>query len=398
MDMHHLLSITRTDWLRKSVPQKHVTHNWRLQLLSNSKQIETIAATSIYNQAVILPRPDAMDFQTLQPLLEHAIAARSEMAGASRVTLGDPSHESAFRLFNGFNEGWPDLVMDVFGLTLVVYNHLEDPAKHVSVFRNAIDFVQDRLNWLRAGVLKIRNSNTREEERGKLIFGDTLDTRIREDGIRYAIDLTMNRDASFYLDTRNLRKWLKENMHERTVLNTFAYTGSFGVAALAGKARRVIQVDKSRKFLELAMRSCVFNGFTCSTQDLIAQDFFPAVARFKRTRQFFDCVILDPPFFSSTRGGRVDQVNESARLINKVRPLINDGGWLVAVNNALFVSGSEYMQTLEALRTDGYLRIEELLPVPQDYIGLNRLGRPLTDPAPFNHSTKIAVLRVRRKS
>ncbi|MCC6985744.1 MAG: SAM-dependent methyltransferase, partial [Anaerolineales bacterium] len=41
--------------------------------------------------------------------------------------------------------------------------------------------------------------------------------------------------------------------------------------------------------------------------------------------------------------------------------------------------------------------IRELIPVPEDFIGLNRVGKPITDPAPFNHSTKIAVLDVRRK-
>jgi 23S rRNA (cytosine1962-C5)-methyltransferase len=93
----------------------------------------------------------------------------------------------------------------------------------------------------------------------------------------------------------------------------------------------------------------------------------------------------------------VDQENESARLINKVRPLINDGGWLVAINNALYVSGQEYMHTLEELCKDGYLRIRELIPVPDDYAGYDRIGKPVTDPAPFNHSTKIAILDVKRK-
>jgi 23S rRNA (cytosine1962-C5)-methyltransferase len=55
------------------------------------------------------------------------------------------------------------------------------------------------------------------------------------------------------------------------------------------------------------------------------------------------------------------------------------------------------MQTLEALCRDGYLSIRELIPVPDDFIGFNPTGKPVTDPAPFNHSTKIAVLDVRRK-
>ncbi len=149
--------------------------------------------------------------------------------------------------------------------------------------------------------------------------------------------------------------------------------------------------------MNLAKDSYSLNGFPIHKRDFIAQDFFPTVAKFKSTKQFFDCVIIDPPFFSSTAKGKVDLENESTRLINKVRPLINDGGVLIAINNALFVSGQEYMQSLEGLCKDGYLNIRELIPVPDDFMGNQPTGKPVTDPAPFNHSTKIAILNVRRK-
>ena len=55
------------------------------------------------------------------------------------------------------------------------------------------------------------------------------------------------------------------------------------------------------------------------------------------------------------------------------------------------------MQTLEELCKDGYLKIKELIPAPEDFIGYNIIGEPITDPTPFNHSTKIAILDVRRK-
>ena len=124
------------------------------------------------------------------------------------------------------------------------------------------------------------------------------------------------------------------------------------------------------------------------------------VVRCSTAGRHWDVVFLDPPFFSTTGKGRVDQVSESARLINKVRPLINDGGLLVAINNALYVSGAEYIRTLETLCADGYVKIHELIPVPEDIIGYpsTRVSTPITDPAPFNHSTKIAVLEVRRKT
>jgi len=45
--------------------------------------------------------------------------------------------------------------------------------------------------------------------------------------------------------------------------------------------------------------------------------------------------------------------------------LVKDGGWLVAINNALYVSGEEFHRTLESLCADGYLKIAELIPVPE---------------------------------
>ena len=113
----------------------------------------------------------------------------------------------------------------------------------------------------------------------------------------------------------------------------------------------------------------------------------------------FDCVIVDPPFFSKTQKGVVDLVGDSMRVINKVRPLVKDGGFLIAVNNALFLSGAEYLAGLEKLCEDGYLRIEHIIPVPQDIAGYHSTIQtpPPRDPAPFNHPTKIVILGVKRK-
>ncbi|MBV6403178.1 MAG: Ribosomal RNA large subunit methyltransferase I [Anaerolineales bacterium] len=320
------------------------------------------------------------------------------LAIAARQPLFNEPHDSAFRLFNGFTEGDPSLSLDIYARTLVIHNYADDPTQNQQVIENLVNALPNSLNWLRAGILKQRNGLTQEDKRGNLLFGDSPDTKITEHGMSYALDLTMNRDASFYLDTSLLRKWLIENTRGKSVLNTFAYTGSFGVAALTGGASRVVQVDRNRRFLDLARKSYALNGFSVNRNDFLALDFFPAVSRFKTGKQTFDCVILDPPFFSSTSKGKVDQEKESARLINKVRPLVNDGGYLVAINNALYVSGQEYMQTLEELCKDGYLKIEELIPVPEHFVGYRQVSKPITDPAPFNHSTKIAVLRVRRKA
>lgn len=337
--------------------------------------------------------------ETTGTVILNPVIHRLEKAFEARKSLLDSRHESAFRLFNGFTEGYPELVIDLYASTFVLHDYADDPVQGKLAVQQAHQFLLDKLMWLRAGIVKTRNARSQEEKRGQLLFGEKPDTKIREHGVWYSINLLMHRDASLYLDTCNLRKWLIENMQAKTILNTFAYTGSLGVAALAGGASRVIQHDLNHQFLNVAKTSCTLNGFPIDEHDFISTDFFILVGKLKRTDQLFDCVLIDPPFFSRTSKGRVDQVNESARLINRVRPLINDGGNLIAINNALYVSGKEYMQTLEGLCKDGYLKIKELIPVPEDFTGYpeTRVGSPITDPAPFNHSTKIAILEVRRK-
>lgn len=327
----------------------------------------------------------------LPTLLQNALTAREGLL--------DPKHQTALRLFNGFTEGDPRLAVDVYARTLVLHDYTDTPEAGTELVTEAIDFLRTALPWLSAGIVKVRNAATAEEKRGQLVFGTQPDTKVQEAGVWYAVNLTLNRDASLYLDTRNLRTWVREHLAGKRLLNTFAYTGSLGVAAMAGGASQVVQLDLNRQFLNLAKTSYTLNGFPIHKPDFLAGDFFTEVNRLKRAHARFDCVLIDPPFFATSPKGKVDLENDSARLINKVRPLINDGGHLVAINNALYVSGQDYMQTLEALCADGYLEIDTLIPIPSDFTGYptTRVGAFVTDPAPFNHSTKIAVLRVRRK-
>src|SRR5687767_7527177 len=136
-----------------------------------------------------------MDNRAFTSLLERALAARS--------LLFEARHESAFRLFNGFAEGEPNLVVDLYASTLLIHNYADDPAEGNLIAKEAARFLQDQIPWLRAGVIKTRNSKLQEERRGQLLFGEKTDTKIKEQNVWYSVDLTMNRDASFYLDTRN---------------------------------------------------------------------------------------------------------------------------------------------------------------------------------------------------
>ncbi|MEM9777277.1 MAG: class I SAM-dependent methyltransferase, partial [Chloroflexota bacterium] len=225
---------------------------------------------------------------------------RLELALACRQPLidGDQKHEGAFRLFNGFYEGCRDIAIDVYAKTAVVHNYAKAPADGDWAVSIARQFIMIKLPWIESILLKVRKGETAEIKNGQLIYGEKLSKEIREHGVRYSIDLTMNRDASLYLDTRNLREWLIEHSAGKTVLNTFAYTGSLGVAAAAGKAKQVVQTDLNKKFLNVGKTSYTLNGFPINKKEFIAQDFFSLVKKYNRDGTRFDLILLDPPFFS----------------------------------------------------------------------------------------------------
>ena len=302
--------------------------------------------------------------------------------------LNDALH-AAFRLFNGFLEGDASLAIDVYGRTALLHDYAQEPRELGEVVR----WLTARLDWLDCVIVKRRSGQTDEERRGRIVFGNRPTRKIREHGVWYAVDLLMNRDASFYLDTRLLRRWLLDNMAGKSVLNTFAYTGSLGVAATAAGASRVVQTDLNKRFLNVAKTSYSLNGFPIYKRNFIAGDFWSVIKRMNRANEQFDCVILDPPFFAETTGGRVDLAQNMTRLINKVRPIVHSGGHIVAVNNALFVSGAEYMAELKALGAGGYVAVSELIDVGEDFVPDS--AEFITNPAPFKHTTKIAVLEVR---
>jgi 23S rRNA (cytosine1962-C5)-methyltransferase len=310
----------------------------------------------------------------------------------------DPAETKAFRLYNGFYEGTPGLVLDRYGPALVIFDHTPE-ARHGALAAAIAEWATANQAGLESVLLKQRGGSDEVQKKGKYLAGSHLPKKITEFGVRYALDLQMNQDAGFYLDTRLLRRWLMENSNGKRILNTFAYTGSLGVAAGAGGASDVLQTDLSKKFLQFATNSWDLNEFPPNEHKILSGDFFRVAGRLRNQDRLFDIVILDPPFFSTTGAGRVDLQNETTRLINKIRPLVAHEGWLIVINNALFLSGADFMAELETLCRSDYLSLERLIPIPEDITGTpdTIVSPPPVNPAPFNHPTKIAVLRVMRK-
>jgi 23S rRNA (cytosine1962-C5)-methyltransferase len=325
---------------------------------------------------------------------------RKTLETCLELRLKDPSLKASqvIRLFNGFYEGLPGLTVDLYANTLVISDHDRQRTGEQNLYEEIAEFYAKVLPDVKSVLLKQRHAQDLEQRKGRLLLGGELPTSIEENGITYALDLRLNQDTSFYPDTRNLRLWLSRQMKDARVLNCFAYTGALGIAALAGGASEVIQTDLNPHFLAVAQDSLVLNHFP-GTMKTLSQDFYPMVAGYKSQAEVFSCVILDAPLFSQTRRGRVDLLQNWHGLINKVRPLVGHEGWLVAINNALFLPGNELMENVRNLTADGYLELSEIIPVPQDVTGYAQsiVAKAPADPSPFNHPTKIIIMRAYRK-
>ena len=281
----------------------------------------------------------------------------------------------------------PKLVMERYAATWVFSDHSAN-----GDYRGVVASLAGKV----PGALLYKWCNSKNfRERNGIVISGTPDNKIVENGVKYAVDLTLNQDTSFYADTRNLRKYLLENSAGKRVLNTFAYTGSLGVAALAGNADHVVQTDLSGKFLALAKRSLELNGLDAAKMEVVEGNFFPVISAFKKSGRLFDTVILDPPFFSQSSKGTVDLLKQPVALVNKVRPIVADGGEIIMVNNALYLSGAEFIAAADELCDGKYLFRDNIIDIPDEFCGdLSAVA----DPAPFNHPTKIIRFKVRRKT
>ncbi|MBQ6519426.1 MAG: class I SAM-dependent methyltransferase [Anaerolineaceae bacterium] len=306
-----------------------------------------------------------------------------------RETLSEAPDTTAYRLFNGYCEGCPEFSIDRYGSTAVILwtgKHVQPDSEILNMLKG---LCLDSLSGISSVLLKNRYAVDPAEKKGILLAGDAPAHRIREWGTDYVINLQLNKDCGFYLDSALLRRWLLKNAAGKRVLNTFAYTGSLGDAAEAGGAKAVTQTDLNRNYLSARHK----------TQEYLFGDFFHVTAALRRSDRLFDMIILDPPFFASAgRSAKVDQARNAAALVNKVRPLAAHEGKIILLNNALFLSGRDFLAQIEPLCGE-WLSIAEQIPVPDSFLGFDPVSPDAypADPAPFNHPTKILVLDVRRK-
>jgi 23S rRNA (cytosine1962-C5)-methyltransferase len=148
-----------------------------------------------------------------------------------------------------------------------------------------------------------------EREKPKLILGDSdISSRgvVMERGLRFEIDFSGGYSVGLFIDQRENRSFVRKSAPKR-MLNCFAYTCSFSVAAAVAGANTV-SVDLSQKSLERGRENFALNNLPATGHHFIADDVFEVLPRFSRKGEKFDLIVLDPPTFSRSHRGKTFQV------------------------------------------------------------------------------------------
>ncbi len=258
--------------------------------------------------------------------------SRLERAMAGRAMLAASDDTTAYRLVNAESDGLPGLVVDRYGdylvtqfLTLGVERWKQDIVGQVGnlLYRGQVGSLPYKGVYDRSDV-DVRDKEGLPQTRGVLAGDEPPDlVEIRENNLRFLVDVKRGHKTGFYLDQRDNRRKVAPYLRGCQVLNCFAYTGAFAVYAMSAGAKSVTNVDTSAEALELARKNADLNatqlrhserseeppslkaetlrfaqGDTSPGVEYVVGDVFAELRRFRAERRAFDAIILDPPKFA----------------------------------------------------------------------------------------------------
>jgi 23S rRNA (cytosine1962-C5)-methyltransferase len=332
-------------------PETGRTHQLRVQLASAGAPVagdELYAgdrAARLLLHARELTLPDGRTFRAELPPAFAWVRGESSFGGAAAVeaALADAailraplaSQSDCYRLVNGEGDGLSGVTADRYG-DFAVLNVYEDEARErAGELARGLIALGARGVYLKLRVRADLRRLPAEELAPKApIAGEAAPERflVHENGMAIHVELADGLSSGLFLDQRDNRRRVTGLAGGARVLNLFSYTGSFGVAAALGGARRVVNVDLSGRALARARDNFEANGIDPNLHAFEQTDAVEFLKRAKRGS--FELVILDPPSFSSQAEGgafRIDK--ELGVLAERALVALAPGGSLLAVTN-----------------------------------------------------------------
>ncbi len=165
----------------------------------------------------------------------------------------------------------------------------------------------------------------------EVVLGDEIsELVVDERGLKFHIQLGRSQNIGLFLDMCNGRAWVRKYAAGKNVLNLFAYTCAFSVAAMVGGASQVVNVDVSKAALSRGRDNHRLNDQNTSQVIFQGVNIFKSFSRLRKYAPY-DLLICDPP---ALQIGRVDIQRDYQKILRRVPELMNPGGQLMLCLNS----------------------------------------------------------------
>jgi 23S rRNA (cytosine1962-C5)-methyltransferase len=310
---------------------------------------------------------------------ETAVSALNEALRVRADLLADAG-TNCCRLFNDAADGIPGFVLERFGDVLIAQCHQGRLGLGEPAVRNLCAQAMERTH-ARAVYRKVfaqeRSTALPQLEALHQDATPWLGTPIeeefpvRENGMAFLIRPYDGYSTGLFMEHRDNRQRIRELARGKTVLNTFAYTCGFSVAAALGGAEQVVSVDVSKKYLDWGERNFQVNTLNPAPHLVIRSDVFDYLGRARRQGRRFDLIILDPPTFGrAKRPKRVFSITEDLdRLTEEAVELLSPGGHVLLATNHRGTARRRLEQALAAAARGGRVESVACPALPADFRG-----------------------------
>lgn len=277
-----------------------------------------------------------------------------------------PEQTSAYRLIHGEGDRLPGIVVDVYGPAAVLRL---DGVGAAALRPEIVDVLREPLEALGVASLMVRTGR-RDTLSVELAFGPEPETPlpVTEHSMVLLANLRRGQKTGLFLDHRESRRRVRELSAGARVMNLYAYTGGFSVAAGLGGASHVTTVDVAKPAIELAERTWEANGLDPARHDAVAEDVPRFLASQKRMPPL-DFVIADPPSFAPHKKALPKAVESYRALHAACLRRVVPGGLYLAASCSSHIDSELFSQTVRegARRAGRVLQVLERWGAPADH-------------------------------
>jgi 23S rRNA (cytosine1962-C5)-methyltransferase len=297
---------------------------------------------------------------------------RSRLTSAleRRAPLAADDATTAYRLVHGENDALPGLVVDRYDTTLVVKLYGATWFPHLAAVIDTLAELEQPERIVLRLSRAVADGETFGLADGDMLLGEPPSGPVlfRERGLTMEADVVAGQKTGHFLDQRDNRALVRGMAARRDVLDVFASTGGFALAAAAGGARSVHLVEQSEPALETARRNLAHNTRLRHVRDCsvttTAGDAFRVLDQLDHKARHdadrFDIVVLDPPSFAMNQASVDRALHAYAKLTRLGVALLRPGGVLVQASCSSRVTAEAFFDTVYESASQAGRPLDEL--------------------------------------